>query len=94
MTTNPVTFRSKISSSYLSESSELSGASSARTAFNNPDALCAGSMRTGCISDNIRVPPIGRAEDGAIDSDKYMHELKQHLEKKDEKPNLRLFGIS
>ena len=69
MTRKPVTLRSKISSSYLSDSSALSGASSARTAFNKPDPVCAGSMRTGCISDKMRVPPIGRAEDGAMDSD-------------------------
>jgi len=68
-TRNPITFRSKISSSYFSDASGLSGASSARTAFNKPDPLCEGSMRTGCISDKIRVPPIGRAEDGAMDSD-------------------------
>lgn len=80
MTRNPVTLRSKISSSYLSASFGLSGASSARTAFSNPEPLWVGSMRTGCISDNIRVPPIGRAEEGAIDSDESMHKLKQDLE--------------
>lgn len=69
MTRKPTTLRSRISSSYLSDSSGLSGASSARTAFRRPDPLCDGSTTTGCISDMIRVPPIGSAEVGAMVSD-------------------------
>ena len=66
ITANPRTFRSKISSSYLSASSGLGGAASAKTALYSPEPDWAGSPDKGCISDTTRVAPTGRADVGVV----------------------------
>lgn len=65
-TRKPITVRSKISSSYRSDSSGLKGASKARTELRRPEPLDAGSTRTGCISERVRTAPIGSADEGAM----------------------------
>lgn len=67
-TRNITTVRSSNSSSYRSFSSGFSGASRATTAFSSPEPFEAGSTGMGWISETTRAAPIGRADEGAIDS--------------------------
>lgn len=62
--------KSRISSSYRSSSSSLKGASKARTLLNSLALPDAGSSSVGCISDRMRAAPMGKAEEGAIDSER------------------------
>lgn len=48
------------------------------TAFSKPEPREAGSTCTGCSSDTARVAPIGRADEGAIDSVITMCKSKRH----------------
>lgn len=66
MTMKHTTCRSRISSSYCSDSSVFGSDSTARTALYNPDPGCAGFVIMGCISDTARVAPMGNADAGAI----------------------------
>ena len=69
MTRNPTAGKSRISSSYRSFSSSLKGASKARTLLYSLALLDAGSSNVGCISDRVRTAPMGKAEEGAMDSE-------------------------
>lgn len=62
----PTAGRSRISSSYLSDSSGFGEESRARTALYNPERGCAGSTSKGCISETTLVAPMGSADVGAI----------------------------
>jgi len=70
ITRNPTAGKSRTSSSYRSFGSSLKGASKARTLLNSLAPLDAGSSKVGCNSDRMRVAPMGKAEEGAMDSER------------------------